>query len=106
VLQLYPAQAHTCCDESLHFRVSGVQSSHQWGAEVECEELVAADGGEGSADGQVMQAGRQDVKLLTKISWSKQKNCGGEAVWQFFKYLQHRQCASILGRATGFDTWG
>jgi hypothetical protein len=56
--------------------------------------VVATDGGEGSLDGEGMQAGWQDGKVVIKISWRGSQDCNGKAIGKSLKHLQHRQYAS------------
>jgi hypothetical protein len=55
--------------------------------------VVAPDTGEGSLDGQVMQAGRQNVKLVIEVSWRRSQDCNGKDLWQLLKHLHHSQLA-------------
>jgi hypothetical protein len=61
------------------------------GGKVECKGVVATDGGEGSLDGECMQAGRQHGKLVVNVNWCGSQDCNGKAFWKLLKHLQLKQ---------------
>jgi hypothetical protein len=50
-----------------------------------------------------MQAGWQNVQLVTEINCAGSKDCNGEALWQLLKHLQNRQNDEIERNASQSD---